>query len=85
MINNFQELYDKLVEHLTGHIDAKHRDTVDLVQQEIRASEARGDKKLDLVKDEILTSTAEILDEHVLTKLDNHENRIITLEEKAKV
>ncbi len=80
MIKDFEELYEKL----TQHIDDKHRDTVDLVQQEIRASEARTDKKLDQMKTEILTSTAEILDDHVLGKVDDHENRIMNLEDKVK-
>ncbi len=79
MINSFQELYEKL----TQYTDDKHRNTVDLVQQALRAQESRYDQKLSHQKDEILTGVGEIIDGGISPQISDHENRIIVLEKKT--
>jgi len=76
MIKDFDQLYEKL----SQHIDDKNRDTVDLLRQEIRAS-----------KKEAVGEITEFIADHIVPQIDeqhdktqNHENRIITLEEKVK-
>lgn len=68
---------------LRQEIHDSAKNTKDLLVQEIKASEARTDIKLEAMEERILTGVAEILDERILPQIDNHERRIIGLEAKA--
>lgn len=71
-------------EQLLQAVDNKFRINTDMIRQEIRASETR--VKIELrqemaqMKDEVVTGVAQILDNHTLPTLDNHEVRLTRLE-----
>ncbi|MFA5946080.1 MAG: hypothetical protein WC802_04205 [Patescibacteria group bacterium] len=89
MIKDFDELYSKL----TQHIDDKNRDTVDLLKQDIKAAktELREEfrtttkeirQEMHVMKDEILTGVGEMLDGGITPQIEEHENRLLKLEDK---
>lgn len=73
-------------EYLLQEMDDKFRINNGILRQEIRAvkTELRGEFRQEMVqmKDDIITGIGEILDNHVLPQIDNHEVRLTTLETK---
>lgn len=69
-------------------VDDKLRFATDLLRQENKAMEARilrhVDEKIDGAKREIVSGVGEVIDDSILTKIDDHETRMINLERQMK-
>ncbi len=84
-----KELKKDLVQAIGQTFDDRMALAADLLRQEIRASEVRiegkFDRKLEAMKDEIVSGFHDVIEFGVLSQIDGLDRRVTVLEKKVKV